>query len=304
MEQPLVSVFTCVYNRKDKIHRVFESMGALTYKNIEHIIVDDGSTDGVMPLLLAYKEKAGYPVFIFKKENGGKHTATNLAWDNCHGDFIIQLDSDDMLLPFSVEHLVDLWNKIPEEKKSEYWCVQGRCCTQFSDEMIGPPNPEGINEDGFSWNGVALEGERVGLMRASVLKDYRYPEPKGVKFVKEAVVWNPLNEKYRTWYTDEIMRRYFVNEGESLSKQRFSRQTITNKVWSCAYQVSVMDKYETKGMKAAAAYCLLYFHTNPVFRQNNSFFLKAGFKVKVLQLALLIPSLLAYLPVEVLLLKK
>lgn len=304
MEQPLVSIFTCVYNRKDKIHRVFESLSKLTYRRIEHIIVDDGSTDDVLPLLEAYREKAAYPVFIFHKENGGKHTATNMAWDNCHGEFIIQLDSDDMLLPHSVEHLVELWAGIPEEKKEDYWCVQGRCCTQFSDEMIGPPNPVGINEMESSMATRKVEGERVGLMRASVLKNYRYPEPLGVKFVKEAVVWNPLNEKYKTWYTDEVILRYFVNEGESLSRQRLSRQSLTNKVYSCAYQISVMDKYETKGMKAVLAYSLLYPHANSTFRRNSQYLVKSSRKAELLQLLLVLPSLLAYVPIELFLLRK
>ncbi len=304
MEQPLVSIFTCVYNRKDKIHRVFESVSEITYGNIEHIIVDDGSTDGVLPLLEAYREKASYPVFIFHKENGGKHTATNMAWDNCHGEFIIQLDSDDMLLPHSVEHLVELWASIPEEKREEYWCVQGRCCTQFSDEMIGPPNPEGINEMESSVATRKTEGERVGLMKASVLKNFRYPEPLGVKFVKEAVVWNPLNEKYKTWYTDEVILRYFVNEGESLSRQGLSRQSLTNKVYSCAYQISVMDKYETKGLKAVLAYSLLYLHANSTFRKHSKYLVKSSRKAELLQLLLILPSLLAYVPIELFLLRK
>ncbi|MCR5761467.1 MAG: glycosyltransferase family 2 protein [Sphaerochaetaceae bacterium] len=301
MKQPLVSIFTCVYNRKDKIHRVFESVAALSYKNIEHVIVDDGSTDGVMPLLMEYKEKASYPVLIFQKENGGKHTATNLAWDNCHGEYIIQLDSDDMLLPQSIEHLVELWNQIPEDKKNEYWCVQGRCCTQFSDEIIGPPNPENINEMDSTEASRITEGERVGLMKASILKNYRYPEPKGVKFVKEAVLWNPLNREYKTWYTDEVMRRYFVDEGENLSRQKLSRQTITNKAWSCAYQISVMKEYKTKGFKVLVAYCFLYFHTKSLFRKNTPYLIESDSKTELLQILLLIPALLAYFPIEILL---
>ena len=44
---PLVSVFTCVYNRADKIHRVFRSLMGQSYRKIEHIIIDDGSTDNI-----------------------------------------------------------------------------------------------------------------------------------------------------------------------------------------------------------------------------------------------------------------
>ena len=59
---PLVSVFTCVYNMADKIERTFNSIRRQTYPNIEHIIVDDGSTDGVDALIMDYKNSARYTV--------------------------------------------------------------------------------------------------------------------------------------------------------------------------------------------------------------------------------------------------
>ena len=54
---PLVSVYTCVYNGERTIHRVFESMENLNYPNIEHIIVNDGSTDQTDVLIQEYIER-------------------------------------------------------------------------------------------------------------------------------------------------------------------------------------------------------------------------------------------------------
>ena len=127
MEMPLVSVFTCVYNRADKINRVFRSINSQTYPNIEHIIIDDGSTDSLMEVVDEYMRTSKYPVIFKSKVNGGKHTATNMAWDLAKGEYILQLDSDDELLPHAVEYLVGLWDKIPDDLKVDYWCVHGRC---------------------------------------------------------------------------------------------------------------------------------------------------------------------------------
>ena len=55
MDEVLVSVYTCVYNRADKIHRVFDSMKAQTYKNLEIIAVNDGSPDNCISILREYE---------------------------------------------------------------------------------------------------------------------------------------------------------------------------------------------------------------------------------------------------------
>lgn len=54
-------------------------------------------------------QQVSYPVKCHKKENGGKHTAPNVAWDLADGDFLIQLDADNELLPHSISFLVDTY---------------------------------------------------------------------------------------------------------------------------------------------------------------------------------------------------
>lgn len=229
-----VSVFTCVYNRAHTIHRVFNSMKAQTYKNLEHIIVDDGSTDELDALVAQYIQEVGFPVKYFKKPNGGKHTATNIAWDNATGDFIIQLDSDDEYLPEAIEFLVKTYEEIPDEVKDEYWCVHGRCMDQINHEMEGKPYPEGINEltaDKAKAIAKEIKGDKVGLMKREKLEGWRYPEPECVNFVAESYLWIPLNRLYRTWYTNEIVMTAYVNEGECLSKPKKTSQTFSNKAF-------------------------------------------------------------------------
>lgn len=299
MKEPLVSVFTCVYNRADKIHRVFSSMKSQTYGNIEHVIVNDGSTDNVLELIDRYRKEVPFPVLVLNKPNGGKHTATNMAWDNCHGDYIVQLDSDDELLPDAIRTLVNLVDNVPEEHRDEYWCYIGRCMTQFSTDMIGLPYPDNINSMGkeeASSVDKKVGGDKIALIRASVLKGVRFPEPAGVRFVPEGVVWESLNAGYRSWYSNCIVLRYYVNEGTSLSRQKMNRQTITNKVWSCRWQLENMGKYRTKGLKCLLPYSIGYHLTSWEYRMGNPYFVANGFEDLLLAL-LFVPSLLlAFLP--------
>lgn len=241
-----VSVATCVYNRAHTIHRVFNSMKTQTYRNLEHIIVDDGSTDDLDALVEEYIQEVDYPVKYFKKPNGGKHTATNLAWDNATGDFIVQLDSDDELLPGAIEFLVKTYEAIPDEIKDEYWCVHGRCIDQIEHKMKGKPYPEGINQlpaDEAKEIARSLGGDKVGLMKREKLEGWRYPEPEYVKFVSEAYLWIPLNRLYRTWYTNEVVLIAYTNEGECLSRPKKNSQTFSNVAFYFNWLLENASKY-------------------------------------------------------------
>ncbi len=294
---PKISIFTCVYNRADKINRVFESIKNQTYSNIEHVIVDDGSTDGVEELILNYINEVNYPVIFKRKTNGGKHTATNLAWSLATGDFIVQLDSDDELIPTAIERLVNLWFEIPEEEREKYWCAQARVCTQHSKEVFGDLYPDNINSlPAEEKRKVAMStaGEKIGLMRADIIKQYRYPEPKYVKFVSEGILWKPLNKKYLTWYTNDIVRIYYVDDGACLSAPPQNRQTITNKCWWARWSIENASEYKNINLKKELIRYVMYWHNSfSEYKKENRFFSpKVGIGLKSILMLLYIPSLL------------
>jgi glycosyltransferase involved in cell wall biosynthesis len=273
---PKVSIFTCVYNRADKIHRVFDSVKKQTYTNIEHIIIDDGSTDGVGVLVNKYIEEVSYPVIFKAKENGGKHTATNVAWSLATGDFIVQLDSDDELLPDAIERLVNLWFEIPESERSNYWCAQARVRTQKSNEVFGDLYPENINSlSPYEKRMVASRtiGEKIGLMKADIIKQYRYPEPPFVKFVTEMVVWKPVNKIYQTWYTNDVVRIYYVDEGDSLSKPSINKQSLTNKCWMSKWLIENAKKYDNISLSNEMIRYSVFWHLSLIeFKRENGYF--------------------------------
>lgn len=102
---------------------MFDSLKSQTYTNFEHIIVDDGSNDGIDGLVCAYANSVRFTVKYIIKANGGKHSAMNLAFDYTEGEFIIRLDSDDRYTKDCLKLLIDEWDKIPSNIKDEYWCV-------------------------------------------------------------------------------------------------------------------------------------------------------------------------------------
>jgi len=90
---PIVSVVMPTYNRKKTIGRAIESALAQTYKNIEIIVVDDGSTDGTKEVVAAYLKNPA--VRYIYEENKGCVVARNEGIERARGKYIAILDDDD-----------------------------------------------------------------------------------------------------------------------------------------------------------------------------------------------------------------
>lgn len=93
---PLISVIVPVYNVEDYLDRCVESIVNQTYKNLEIILVDDGSTDSSGKKCDAWKAKDSR-ILVIHKENGGQAEARNFGLDLSTGDYIGFVDSDDYI---------------------------------------------------------------------------------------------------------------------------------------------------------------------------------------------------------------
>lgn len=103
---PLVSIIIPVYNGANYMREAIDSALAQTYKNIEIIVVNDGSTDNTDEIARSYGDKIRY----FKKENGGVATALNLAIEKSKGEYISWLSHDDIYLPIKIERQIETIN--------------------------------------------------------------------------------------------------------------------------------------------------------------------------------------------------
>ena len=104
MNKPLITVIVPVYNIIEYLPRCVESICNQTYRNLEILLVDDGSTDGTDKLCdeLAQKDDR---IRVFHKENGGSSTARNLALTYAKGEYVGFVDSDDFIAPDMYEKL-------------------------------------------------------------------------------------------------------------------------------------------------------------------------------------------------------
>lgn len=269
---PLVSVYTCVYNGARTISRVFESMRELDYPNIEHVIVNDGSFDDTEKMIEQYINTVDFPVKYHKKENGGKHTALNIAWDLAEGEFLVQLDADDRLYPHSIKYLVDVYYQIPEEIRSEYWCVLGRCVTQHG-QFVGDKYPQDINEKHWVEAGKEAskcQGDKCGIQLKKYLDKYRFPNIIGPTYLPEGIIWTQIERAYGTWYTNEVVLVYYVSEGGNLTAKRNTRKQYASTCYNYKWKLMNPQLYP-KSFKYLIKYSILYFVTDKKFRMNNPY---------------------------------
>lgn len=106
----LISVIVPVYNVRSYLEKCFESVAGQSYRNLEIILVDDGSTDGSGELCeeLARKDSR---VRVIHKKNGGLGSARNAGIDAARGEILSFVDSDDWIEPGMYDTLTEIMHR-------------------------------------------------------------------------------------------------------------------------------------------------------------------------------------------------
>ena len=103
---PQVSVIIPAYNAEKYIEECVLSVLKQNYQNLEIIVVNDGSSDSTLSILLNMQKR--FPsIAVFSKDNEGVSAARNFGISKAHGKYVLLLDSDDAYLPDSVSLLVE-----------------------------------------------------------------------------------------------------------------------------------------------------------------------------------------------------
>lgn len=104
--KPLVSIIVSIYNTEKYLDKCINSLINQTYKNLEIILVNDGSSDSSLAICNRYA-KTDKRIIVVDKENGGAAQARNLAISKSNGQYISFVDSDDYVANKFIELLVD-----------------------------------------------------------------------------------------------------------------------------------------------------------------------------------------------------
>jgi glycosyltransferase involved in cell wall biosynthesis len=213
---PLFTVFTGTYNRGPLLRRVYDCLLAQTCRDFEWLIVDDGSTDDTRERVAVMAAEGKMRIRYLYKENGGVHTAHNLAIREAAGEFFLRCDSDDEFCPKAIQTLSAAWCAIPLDCRGEYSGVS--ClCMDGSGAVVGdqyPVDPWDSELPQLS----ALKGEKWGCHRTDVLRQFPFPEFDGERHVPEGLVWARIAEQYKTRCINAPLRLFHSTPGSVSTK--------------------------------------------------------------------------------------
>lgn len=100
----LISVIAPIYNTEKYLRKCIESILSQSYRNIELLLINDGSPDSSAEICREYLDK-DKRCYYFEKENGGLSDARNYGIERATGEYITFVDSDDFLMDLALEKL-------------------------------------------------------------------------------------------------------------------------------------------------------------------------------------------------------
>jgi glycosyltransferase involved in cell wall biosynthesis len=107
---PLVSIITPSFNQGQFIEETILSIRNQSYKNIEHIVIDGGSTDQTLEILKKYSSSVAW----ISEPDKGQTDALNKGIKRSHGEIIAYLNSDDLYLPETIKTVIEFFSEHPE----------------------------------------------------------------------------------------------------------------------------------------------------------------------------------------------
>lgn len=106
MNNPFISVIIPVYNMADRVGRCLDSIVSQSFKDIEILLIDDGSTDGAADVIKEYSI-ADSRIICVRQENSGVSAARNLGIGKASGDYILFIDADDEIEEDYLRNIAD-----------------------------------------------------------------------------------------------------------------------------------------------------------------------------------------------------
>ncbi|MDQ6844056.1 MAG: glycosyltransferase [Bacteroidota bacterium] len=121
MQEPLVSIIITAYNREDFLKEAIESVINSTYQHLEIIISDDCSKDRTVAIATDYAEKDSRIRLYINEKNLGDYPNRNKAASYALGEYLMWVDSDDIIFKDSIERCVQLMEENPAVNFGTYY---------------------------------------------------------------------------------------------------------------------------------------------------------------------------------------
>lgn len=213
MQSPVVSVVMAVFNDAEYLHESVPSILAQTLKDLEFIVVDDGSTDDSLGVLQGYAEQDSRVRIIRNEENMGLASSLNRGIAAARGQYVARMDADDICLP----QRLDKQFKFMEQNKDISMCGASAKLFGFRRGWwVIPACHEQIRASLLFFNPICHPSV---MYRASSLPRQGELYESGRRRAEDLELWSRLVEEVRVANLQERLIMYRLHDPKSLAKR-------------------------------------------------------------------------------------
>lgn len=219
-----VSVIVPVYNVENYLEKCVNSIINQTERDIQIILVDDGSTDKSPQICdeLSLKDDR---IVVFHKKNGGLSSARNKGLENAKADYVCFIDSDDIIAPYYVEHLLSLIEKYDCDVavgKFETFTDKDPSFDNIDNDVEIVEGKNAINKlFGKSYVTATIACNKV--YKKSLFDDIKFPEGKINE--DEATAYRIFYKTERVAFSNSVVYGYYMRDN-SITKSKFSKRNF------------------------------------------------------------------------------
>ena len=225
--QDLISVIIPIYKVEDYLEKCIDSVINQTYKNLEIILVNDGSPDNCKQICEKYKED-DERIVIINKENGGLSDARNAGIDIAKGKYIAFIDSDDYVSEDYIKYLYSLINEYSAKmsicRVKEVWTNTRNEELQKDEKLTSKL----LNSKETFYNLLFDKGVEVcayaKLYSRELFNNIRFP--KGKVYEDTAIMYKIIKNAKQIAYGDKKCYYYVAREGSISKHPEFNKNEM------------------------------------------------------------------------------
>lgn len=259
-----LTVFTPAYNRAHTLPRTYESLCSQNCKDFCWLIIDDGSIDNTAQLVKGWMEKDnGFKIQYIYKENGGMHTAHNIAYENITTELNVCVDSDDCMAEDGVAKILKKWDEV---KDRGYAGIIG-LDADMNGKIIGKSFPKSMKETTLmGYYAMGGAGDKKLVYRTDIIKKYPpYPVFEGEKYVALAYKYRLIDQDYKLAVLPQVLCN--VEYQEDGSSGTMWKQYLKNPKGFAFWRKICMRYPESKKRKIVD--CIHYCSSSQIARNKG-----------------------------------
>ena len=229
MNNHLVSIIVPIFKVEPYLRNCLESIINQTYRNIEIILVDDGSPDGCGKICDEYSDKDDR-IIVIHQNNKGLSSARNKGLDVASGEYILFVDSDDWIELNTCEVVLTIALNL----HVDIVCFGNVESFQTGKSIIRTIDNSMIIEKKdilkqLLWGGDIHNAVWNKLFRRSLFKEVRFPE--GRIWEDGAVMYKLIHFANEIYVTNHVLYHY-IHRNNSISCGRYSMKSVKDIIWA------------------------------------------------------------------------